>query len=60
MKVYLAICDYGREGQQVLAVCATRDLAKRRIDEPHQCNAEDHDIQERDVEGLTDNSNGQL
>ena len=56
MKVYLAICDYGREGAQVLAVCATRELAQRRIDPPHHCAGEDHDIEEWEVEGLSEST----
>lgn len=51
VKVYLAICDYGQEGPRVLAVCASRELAQARIDEPHRCAAEDHEVEEWEVDG---------
>lgn len=54
MKVYLAICDYGYEGFRIHAVCATRELAQKRIDPPHECSGEDHDIEEWEIEGLPD------
>lgn len=54
MKVFVALCDYGYEGARVLAICSTQEQARNRAMKKHLCAAEDHAIEEWEVDGPND------